>query len=140
MAMHTDPVDTNIKKIWTSLDALFLPLFNDFLNNKNLPKISTDKDMKDVLGLFFDQAKKKDDLDRHIATRKLNACRPTENSKALVIAFEATGAYEPLILAIMARFNKCFGGKIDKAISIRPKVVLTSHSSGGRSLVKFQSI
>lgn len=82
----------------------------------SLPKISTDKDMKEVLEFFFDQAKKKDDPDRHIATKKLNRCRPTKNSKALVIAFEGTGAYEPLIPATMARFNKCFGGKVDKKI------------------------
>lgn len=84
---------------------------------ESLPKIKTDKDLKDVLGFFFDEANKKDDPDRHVATKKLNGCSPTKNSKALVIAFEGTGAYEPLVPATMARFNKCFGGKVDKKLS-----------------------
>lgn len=83
---------------------------------KNLPKITSKKDMKEVLEFFFEQAKKDDSPDRHVATKKLNRCSPTKNSKALVIAFEGTGAYEPLVPATMARFNKCFGGKVDKKI------------------------
>jgi hypothetical protein len=83
---------------------------------ESLPRIKSKKDMKEVLEFFFDQAQKKDDPDRHKATKKLNACRPSKKSKALVIAFEGTGAYEPLIPATMARFNKCFGGKVNKKI------------------------
>lgn len=84
---------------------------------EKLPKISTEKDMKEVLGFFLDIEKKKDDPDRHKATERLNPCLPSKNSKALVIAFEGTGAYEPLVPATMARFNKCFGGKVDKKIA-----------------------
>lgn len=92
----------------------------DILNQEvicsKLPPIKTEKDLKDVIEFYFSKAQKSDDPDRHVATKKLNRCKPTKNSKTLVIAFEGTGAYEPLIPATMARFNKCFGGKVPKKL------------------------
>jgi len=79
----------------------------------HLPPIKDAKDLKEVLEFFYDETQKNDDKDRHKATEKLNACSPHPSSKALVIAFEGTGGYEPMIPATMANFNKCFGGKID---------------------------
>jgi len=84
---------------------------------KSLPKIEKESDLKDVLKFYYSQAKKKDHPNRHQANKNLNRCLPDENSKALVIAFEGTGAYEPLIPAMMSRFNKCFGGKVSKKLN-----------------------
>jgi hypothetical protein len=79
----------------------------------NLPPIKTEKELEDILTFFFEETKKKDDPDRHKVTARTNKCLPTKNSKTLIIAFEGTGAYEPLVPPTMANFNKCFGGNLD---------------------------
>lgn len=78
----------------------------------NLPPFKDQKDLDAVLEFFYDDISKNDDKNRHVATKKLNKCTPNKDSKALVIAFEGTGAYEPMLAATMAGFNKCFGGKV----------------------------
>ena len=44
--------------------------------------------------------------DRHQSNKLLNKCSPDKNSKILIIAFEGTGAYEPLVPALMNEINK----------------------------------
>lgn len=81
-----------------------------------LPPIKKEKDLKEVMEFFFDQNKKNNHANRHQATRQLNICQPTPQSKALIIAFEGTGAYEPLAGVTFAQLNKCFGGKIPPSL------------------------
>jgi hypothetical protein len=83
---------------------------------KSLPDIESEKDLHEVLKFYYDEAKKKDHPNRHQANKNLNKCLPSENSKVLVIAFEGTGAYEPLIPAVMGEFNKCMGGKVSNKV------------------------
>lgn len=80
---------------------------------RGLPDIKSEKELKDVLEFFFLKSLKNDDKDRHIVTLRSNACKPTKDSKALIIAFEGTGAYEPLVPPTMSSLNHCFGSKID---------------------------
>jgi hypothetical protein len=53
--------------------------------------------------------------DRHETTRLINDCTPTITSRALIIAFEGTGAYEPILPAVMNKLNKTLPrNKFDK--------------------------
>lgn len=53
--------------------------------------------------------------DRHETTRLINDCKPTITSRALIIAFEGTGAYEPILPAVMNKLNKTLTrNKFDK--------------------------
>tara|TARA_R110002072_G_scaffold64203_8_gene159915 strand:+ start:1422 stop:2618 length:1197 start_codon:yes stop_codon:yes gene_type:complete len=82
-----------------------------------LPNIRTKAELEEILKHYYDQVKKLEDpSDRHKTTKNTNKCLPTKNSKVLIIAFEGTGAYEPLIPPMISNFNKCFGGKIDSKI------------------------
>jgi len=94
----------------------------------NLEKVTTEAELKNALEYFYWEARSIMDTetDRHKLNKKLNKCEPTKESKALVIAFEGTGAYEPLIPATMARFNKCLGGKVDP--KLRDKIYSTMES------------
>lgn len=80
---------------------------------EGLPRIETEAELKDSLEFFFKEAQKKKNNNRHQMTRDLNQCSPTQESKALIIAFEGTGAYEPLIPATMGNFLNCFGDNIN---------------------------
>ncbi len=83
-----------------------------------MPMIKTNEELKESLEYFYKIAKMKDAPDRHMVTKRMNLCSPTKDSKVLIIAFEGTGAYEPLVAGTMALFNKCFGnGKVDSTIS-----------------------
>jgi hypothetical protein len=81
-----------------------------------LPPINTEKELKDVLKFFYNDNKLSEKNNRHLTNRNLNRCRPSKDSMVLVIAFEGTGAFEPLIPPTMARLNKCFGGKINSKL------------------------
>lgn len=80
---------------------------------QNMDPIRNQLELESVLQFFLDQNNFKNDGNRHRATQKLNECRPTAESKVLVIAFEGTGAYEPLMPATINDFNQCFAGRID---------------------------
>lgn len=60
---------------------------------------------------------------RHETTRLINECRPTKTSRALIIAFEGTGAYEPLLPGIMNGLNKTLPR--DKFKNLTDKVLLS---------------
>lgn len=79
---------------------------------RSLPNIENKKDLREVLKFFYSEVKVSDHPDRHQANKNLNKCLPSEESKVLVIAFEGTGAYEPLIPSVFSKFNNCFGGKL----------------------------
>mgnify|MGYP003979907751 FL=1 len=72
----------------------------------NLGKITTEAELKNALEYFYWETRKIMDTEtnRHELSKKLNKCEPTEESKALVIAFEGTGAYEPLIPATLGQY------------------------------------
>lgn len=102
----------------------------------NLPPITEEKDLKAVLEFFYQDLSKKDnEKKRHVATKNLNSCEPTKESKALVIAFEGTGAYEPMLPATMASFNKCFGGRVSSKLrgSVYTSTVDILEKDKGRS-------
>mgnify|MGYP000008781576 CR=1 FL=1 len=91
---------------------------DDFITREQictgLAKIETQKELEDAMEFFYWEARRDmgHETDRHKINKLVNKCEPTKNSRALIIAFEGTGAYDPLIPAAMARFNKCLGGKI----------------------------
>ena len=78
-----------------------------------LPPINTKKELKDILNYLYKNNKKNDNKNRHRANRNLNDCRPNKESKVLIIAFEGTGSYDPLVPPTMASFNKCFAEKLN---------------------------
>lgn len=59
------------------------------------------------------------------ANQKMNDCLPNSKSRALIIAFEGTGAYEAIIPVALTRLNQCFAGKIDKGLT--QKLNYTAH-------------
>jgi hypothetical protein len=92
---------------------------------RKMGRIDSQKELNSVLNKYFDDLEKYNDHDRQKANQKLNDCLPNSNSKALVIAFEGTGAYEPIIPVALTRLNQCFAGKIDN--SLTQKLNYTAH-------------
>lgn len=84
---------------------------------RKMGRIESQKELELVLNKFFDDVQKNNDRDRIKANQKLNDCLPHSKSKALVIAFEGTRSYEPVIPAVLSRFNQCFAGKIDNNLN-----------------------
>lgn len=74
-------------------------------------------ELTESLKLIFDQKLQLNDEDRHQSTEKLNNCIAGANSKVLVMGFEGTGAYEPMLSATISSFTKCFGGRISNHLS-----------------------
>lgn len=68
--------------------------------------------LNQTLKFIFNQLSSLADEDRHITTQKMNSCMASPRSRVLIMAFEGTGAYEPLVSATMSSFSKCFGGKL----------------------------
>ena len=93
---------------------------------QNLPAIENQKELEDVLTYFLNKASAQNHLNRHIATEQLNKCEPTASSKVLVIAFEGTGAYEPLMPVVINMFNNCFAGRISSKFKPNINYTLTN--------------
>jgi hypothetical protein len=92
---------------------------------RKMGSIDSQKELDAMLKKYFDDLHKTNDRDRIKANQKFNDCLPSSSSKALVIAFEGTGAYEPIIPAALSRFNQCFAGKIDSTLT--QKLNYTAH-------------
>lgn len=73
--------------------------------------VNSKEELKKLVLKSYKKNISKKSSNRHVFNQRLNNCSPRENSKALVIAFEGTGAYEPLIPAIMNDVNKCLSRK-----------------------------
>jgi hypothetical protein len=87
---------------------------------RKLPQIKDQKELSETIEFFFDTNRSKLSNDRHKSTQNLQTCKPNRESKALIIGFEGTGAYEPIASATMSAFNKCFAGKVPE--ELRKKV------------------
>lgn len=92
-----------------------LSLSNEISNLANIStcesfsKNDTDAELKTKLALIV--ASQTNDIykikDRHKMGNALNTCEPTKTSKALVISFAGTGAYNPRTHSLLAKLIKC---------------------------------
>ena len=92
---------------------------------RKMGSIDSQKELNSVLNKYFDDLEKINDRDRQKANQKMNDCLPNSKSRALIIAFEGTGAYEAIIPVALTRLNQCFAGKIDKVLT--QKLNYTAH-------------
>lgn len=92
---------------------------------QNVEPIKNQAELEDILSFFLDQANLHNHSNRHLAARRLNRCEPTSDSKVLIIAFEGTGAYEPLMPATIQMFNQCFSGNISPGFNANINYTLT---------------
>jgi hypothetical protein len=102
-------------------------LIIDSLNCSQIEKVSTQKQLETIFDTIAKELTHYTSNSRHELNKKLNDCRPTKKSKALIIAFEGTGAYQPKVPALQRIALKCLAGKIDK--SLLKKINSQTHTS-----------
>ncbi|WP_127716347.1 hypothetical protein [Halobacteriovorax sp. HLS] len=82
----------------------------------SITEVKTKERLYDLLDQISLELSKYQSNDRHSLSRSLNSCTPNKNSKALMIAFEGTGAFEPKVATTQAIAIKCLASKVHPSL------------------------